>query len=756
MYAWISRGPHRASSSVVLAPGDAHKNGSASGRAIRHAPGGCVSRALVGLVVLASACGLVSGTASAAGPAISGWSGSLQHGGTLSLNGSGFSVRPDFHAHADKLARVFDDFNDATLKTNPYLTWYVAHESGQPAILGTTTPRTPVVGDGFYRRTSVGLGFMGINAGSHAEYYFEAYVRLNAFDICSAPDGTHQFKVVRLYSSDNGADGGVNLYPAIGCSDGWNHAAEHVQPEVPRWASQIGAIADRPTGWHHLAVYYKKSTAPGANDGKAQIFWDRRMVWDWASHYADPANQIGVTGDFDSDGADLAGNWAVGNYFSSASAGTSVDFDDVIMDHTRARVMLCNANTFAASTQCETQEPRSWSDTRIDLRTNLGALSRSSTLYAYVVDRDGSFSPAFALLPSCTAGPNQAAVFADERFQGTCVVKGLGSYADPTEFAPLGDNTATSLRVGANVQLNLCQGPSLTQRCQTFRTDVANLTGSALGDNTTTSIQVQPRTPPCYPSADQAALYEHTYYQGACVVANIGTLGDPATLAPLADNAASSVRVGTNVRLIGCQAGALAGTCQTFVADLENLTGSTLGNDTTSSAKVETRTTTVARFAPEADTFIYAVYPTSNYGTGPGLDIGGMDYERISFLRFNVAGLPTGARITNARLLLYTRNGSTVTGGTIRKFAPANPTWAETQPTWNAPLAGADSSGDLATLGPVSVGVTYAFGNLASVTPATGRVTFAIRSPADDGAGYGSKDNADPAQRPVLEVTYSS
>lgn len=50
-----------------------------------------------------------TGSASAAGPIISGTSGPLQHGGTLVLTGSGFSVHPDFHADTDKLVRVFDD-----------------------------------------------------------------------------------------------------------------------------------------------------------------------------------------------------------------------------------------------------------------------------------------------------------------------------------------------------------------------------------------------------------------------------------------------------------------------------------------------------------------------------------------------------------------------------------------------------------------------------------------------------------------------
>ena len=334
---------------------------------------------------------------------------------------------------------------------------------------------------------------MGINGGNHTEYYFEAYMRFNAFDICSAPDGTHQFKIVRLYSSGSQS---LNLYPGVHCDAGWHHAADYHRPEVLLWDSLINAVPKSPSGWNHLAVYYKKSSAPGANDGKAQVFWNHRLVWDWASNYAKPENNPNglFHGDFDSNGADLASDWAVGDYFSSASPDTSVDFDDVVLDHTQARVLLCNASTYAAATVCETQEPRTWTDSRIEVRENLGALARNATLYAYVVDRNGSVSPGLAVPPAgCYPSADQAALYEHTNYQGSCVVKGIGTYGDAAAMAPLQDNTASSVRVGADVEVEPCQGAGLTGTCQTFQGDVADLTGSPLGNDTASSLQVAAR-----------------------------------------------------------------------------------------------------------------------------------------------------------------------------------------------------------------------------------------------------------------------
>src|SRR5688500_17904436 len=91
-----------------------------------------------------------------AAPAVTGASGQLQQGQSLVITGSGFGTHADFHSASDKMIRVFDDFNDGTLTTNPYLTWSVFNGSAGPVKYATDNPRTSTAGDGFYRRTNVG------------------------------------------------------------------------------------------------------------------------------------------------------------------------------------------------------------------------------------------------------------------------------------------------------------------------------------------------------------------------------------------------------------------------------------------------------------------------------------------------------------------------------------------------------------------------------------------------------------------------
>jgi hypothetical protein len=281
-------------------------------------------------------------------------------------------------------------------------------------------------------------------------------------------------------------------------------------------------------------------------------------------------------------------------------------FDDLYVDSgSAARVEIGDSPNYASARHRETAIPSAWSDTSITVTARRGSFATLRGLYLYVVAPDGTPSQGFPLgsgpaptTPPCYPTADQVAVYEHSNYQGACVVKATGTYGSASALVPLSDNTASSARVGANVQANLCQGAGLTGTCQTFRSDVPDLTGSALGNDTTSSVQVEGRTAPCYPNADQAALYEHTNFQGACAVKGTGIYGDSSALVPLADNITSSVRVGANVQANVCQGRGLTGTCQMFRSDVPDLTGSALGSDTASSVQVEGRTAPRRRRPP--------------------------------------------------------------------------------------------------------------------------------------------------------------
>lgn len=323
--------------------------------------------------------------AAGAAPQVTNVSGGLEHGKSGVARGAGFGARGDFNSDAGKIVHVFDDFNDGEISSNAYASWTVYNKDGGGVLISRNGPRTLIKGDSFYRRGPEGLGFLSVAAGNRQEYYASFYMRLSpAFNITSAP-GTEQFKIIRLYS----ANGNVNVYPCIGGADGFFMSMENSPVDYLRHQLQMESVPDRPEGWHKMAVYVKKNSSSGARDGKLRVWWDNNLVWDWQSHHASNPS-FGVMGDADYGNGDLAGDWAVGNYFSSASPATYVDFDDVLLDHTQARVELGNAATYSECSILEVQPAATWSDNAVSFTVNAGALAQAPAAYLYVVDAQGA------------------------------------------------------------------------------------------------------------------------------------------------------------------------------------------------------------------------------------------------------------------------------------------------------------------------------------------------------------------------------
>lgn len=92
----------------------------------------------------------------------------------------------------------------------------------------------------------------------------------------------------------------------------------------------------------------------------------------------------------------------------------------------------------------------------------------------------------------------------------------------------------------------------------------------------------------CTPSADQAAIYVDINYTGSCSRLNINNYSDTGAL-NIANDAVSSLRVGSNVRLVLCRDGNYGGTCETFSGDDADLRDNQIGNDQASSGRVERR-----------------------------------------------------------------------------------------------------------------------------------------------------------------------
>jgi len=79
---------------------------------------------------------------------------------------------------------------------------------------------------------------------------------------------------------------------------------------------------------------------------------------------------------------------------TAASQQPTVDWGEIYVDNTRARVEICNASTKAASNHCEIQIPQTtWVDGQIQIKINQGSFADNASAYLYVVDASGNVSP---------------------------------------------------------------------------------------------------------------------------------------------------------------------------------------------------------------------------------------------------------------------------------------------------------------------------------------------------------------------------
>ena len=75
-------------------------------------------------------------------------------------------------------------------------------------------------------------------------------------------------------------------------------------------------------------------------------------------------------------------------------------FADIYLDYSRARVILGNAPTFAASTVREVQMPTVWNDSSIQISANLGAFANDELAYVYVSTRRATSTKSGAIRTS--------------------------------------------------------------------------------------------------------------------------------------------------------------------------------------------------------------------------------------------------------------------------------------------------------------------------------------------------------------------
>lgn len=103
------------------------------------------------------------------------------------------------------------------------------------------------------------------------------------------------------------------------------------------------------------------------------------------------------------------------------------------------------------------------------------------------------FIPVPAPAPArCAPSADQIGLFADVNYGGQCVVRGIGSYPNPSALG-LPNDSISSIKVGSNVKAILCRDDNYGGGCETFTSDDSDLRGNSIGNDQVSAARVETR-----------------------------------------------------------------------------------------------------------------------------------------------------------------------------------------------------------------------------------------------------------------------
>lgn len=165
----------------------------------------------------------------------------------------------------------------------------------------------------------------------------------------------------------------------------------------------------------------------------------------------------------------------------------------------------------------------------------------------------------------CQPGANQASFFEHADFLGYCVVREVGQYAS-SDAIGLPNDSLSSFRVGANVQVVLCNVENYTGDCILRTGNERFLNDDRVGNDSVSSAKVQLRgTTECSPQPNQASLFMHADYVAPCVTKSIGDYPNSSAIGIPGSGyykpAVSSIKLTPGVQVCGCTSDDYQGTC---------------------------------------------------------------------------------------------------------------------------------------------------------------------------------------------------
>lgn len=350
-------------------------------------------------------------------------SGSVEDGGTITINGTGFGS-------GDISPLLWDNFesgsNGSSLPANPKSgSWTIVN--GGPVFSNSSAHSGSMSATSYY---SSGNGFKNIrwermSLSSGATYYQSYWFRYN-----TPAGGNGQTKLTQLWGTEQINDYSPGVMTGGFAGSWWSTyialegSGAYQQASYPLTPSQ--------NQWHLFEMILRQSDVNVAN-GRVTILIDGKTVYD-----RNPVKTREHSGH----------GWLFTSFFDGMTnwgGATQTWIDDVYFNDSWARVVLGNASTYNNSTIREIQIPTNWNSNgqSITVTCNTGSFSTGQTAFLYVIDSTGTVSSGRAV----TIGQSSSG----------------GSTPPPTDAAPtvgISSPTANSTYSATSSSINLAGSAS--------------------------------------------------------------------------------------------------------------------------------------------------------------------------------------------------------------------------------------------------------------------------------------------------------
>jgi hypothetical protein len=226
----------------------------------------------------------------------------------------------------------------------------------------------------------------------------------------------------------------------------------------------------------------------------------------------------------------------IGRYANAKAIGIGNDKISSIKVGSGTQVSLCNDSNFRA---CNTYIK------------NQASLGKKNDKTSSAVIKKITAKP--STTAACDPSAHQITFFQHANYEGACVVRNIGRYANARAIG-IGNDKISSIKVGSGVRVKLCNDTNF-RACNTYIENQASLGGK--NDKTSSAIiekisSKENALIDCVPNDDQIAIFRDPEFRGDCAVLGIGSYDESKHLR-IGNDKLSSIQAGKNVRALVCE-----------------------------------------------------------------------------------------------------------------------------------------------------------------------------------------------------------